>query len=83
MTGADAPDLLTMAVIDADGMVSSVIVVEHHGSQVPGLVLVPIPPDAPHPPGIGWRYERGAFVPPADATEGPAPDPAPELESPQ
>lgn len=82
MTGADAPGLLTMAVIDADGLIASVIVVEHHGSQVPGLELVPIPPDAPHPPGIGWRYERGAFIPPsaaADAAEGPEPD----LESPE
>lgn len=74
------PDCMTMAVIGPDGWVSSVIVVDHFGSQIPGLTLVPIQPDDANPPGIGWRYERGSFAPPpvADAIAGQEPEPTPD-----
>lgn len=57
---------LAMAVVEPDGLVSSVIVVEHYNSQIPGLTLVPLRSDDPSPPGIGWRYARGAFAPPTE-----------------
>lgn len=66
----------TMAVVDQEGLVSSVVVVEHYDHQIQGLTLIPIQPDDPNPPGIGWRYERGAFAPPAEARgpDNPQPD---------